>query len=82
MCNCGKKTIHNSPAYNTSQVSQQQQLKTVQQGVRFQYIGATALTAVGSVTGIRYRFNHANDIQIIDKQDVTAMRQVAVLKQL
>jgi hypothetical protein len=82
MCNCGKKGINTTPAYQANQVYQQHELKAVQQGVRFKYNGATALTAIGNVTGRRYRFNYPDDIQLIDKQDAPAMRNVPVLQEL
>ena len=82
MCNCGKKQIKTTPAYNTSKVNQQQQMNTAQQAIRFQYTGTTALTAIGNITGRSYRFNRPNDIQLIDKRDATAMRQIPVLKQV
>ena len=81
MCNCGKKQIKTTPAYNNSKVYQQQ-MNPVQQALRFQYTGATALTATGNITGRRYRFNRPNEIQLIDKRDATAMRQIPVLKQV
>ena len=81
MCNCGKKTM-NKPANQANHGYQQQEIKPLQQGIRFQYTGATALTAVGNVTGRSYRFSRPYDIQLIDQQDAAAMRQVNVLKQL
>lgn len=80
MCDCGKKS-NNSPAYNSSQVYQQW-TRPIQQGIRFKYTGTTALTAIGNITGIRYRFNYPDDIQLIDKQDAAAMRQVPVLQEI
>jgi hypothetical protein len=80
MCNCGKKTI-NKPAYQANQGYQQQEIKPLQQGIRFQYTGSTALTAVGNITGRRYRFSRPYDIQLIDQRDAVGLRQVHVLKQ-
>ena len=82
MCNCGKKPITNAIGYNNNPVYHQPNIPPVQQGIRFQYTGATALTAIGNATGRRYRFNHPNDTQLIDEKDAAAMRKVPILRQV
>src|SRR6185312_2063748 len=37
--------------------------------VQFKYTGSTALTAIGAVTGKKYRFVHTGHIQTIDYRD-------------
>jgi hypothetical protein len=46
----------------------------------FEYTGKTALTAIGLVTGRRYRFNSPGDMQSVDPSDVSGMMMVPVLK--
>lgn len=49
---------------------------------QFEYTGSTALTAIGSITGKRYRFSHPGDIQIVDYRDVPLMMGIGSLKKL
>ena len=43
--------------------------QTLPAGVRFEYIGKTALTVVGPVTGKRYRFRWPGECLEIDVRD-------------
>jgi hypothetical protein len=52
----------------------------LQSGPAFEYAGATALTVVGPITGIRYRFNRPGSRVHVDPRDSGAMARVPVLK--
>ena len=66
MCNCGSKR---------SQLNQQPNANSI-----FEYIGKTALTVVGNITGRTYRFNRPGDLQSIDSRDAAGMTTVPVLR--
>ena len=50
--------------------------------VTFEYVGATALTAVGPVSGRHYRFAHGGARVKIDPRDRPALARVARLRQV
>jgi hypothetical protein len=49
-------------------------------GSVFQYLGRTALTVVGPVTGARYRFEHPGSQHRVDPRDRPGLLRVPVLK--
>ena len=89
MCNCGKKRV---------QYSQQSFQGAVTHGTGarmatatpkknfahsvFEYVGKTALTIRGNVTGTNYRFNFPGNKQNIDNRDAEGIRSVPVLKKV
>jgi hypothetical protein len=80
MC-CGrnqKKFLYNAPNHVTT-------LPTpgnagFQSGSTFQYLGRTALTVVGPITGARYRFDRPGSQLRVDPRDRPALLRVPVLK--
>jgi hypothetical protein len=48
----------------------------------FQYVGKTALTAVGSVSGRHYRFSHPGAIVEVDLRDRASLALVPYLRQV
>jgi hypothetical protein len=48
--------------------------------VLFEYLGESALTATGPVTGRRYRFERPGARAAIDARDAPALRQVPRLR--
>lgn len=79
MCNCGNKRTQINTDQNTApqiRSNMQQTANTV-----FEYIGKTALTVIGNISGRRYRFNRPGDLQSVDPRDVTGMFAVTVLRQ-
>ena len=64
--------------------TQSTSLKTINniQQVSFQYIGMTALSATGLITGRKYFFSKPGDIQNVDYRDVDGMLNVPVLKKV
>jgi hypothetical protein len=83
MCNCSNK--RNSLSEHTNlqnEVIRSKKHHSTINDVQFQYVGKTALSAVGSITGKRYRFNYTGDIQLIDYRDVHSMTAIPVLKKI
>lgn len=81
MCNCGSKRSQLNQQGNVSSV-QTKTPSTTQQTTNsiFEYIGKTALTVVGNITGRTYRFNRPGDLQSIDPRDAAGMLAVPVLR--
>jgi hypothetical protein len=80
MC-CGKSKTGNR--YNVvSRASSPQSLVDVYQqvGPAFEYTGTSALTVVGPITGVRYRFARPGSRVHVDSRDSVAMARVPVLK--
>jgi hypothetical protein len=50
--------------------------------VTFEYVGASALTVVGPVSGRRYRFEHVGARVTIDPRDRPAIARVPRLRQV
>ena len=50
--------------------------------VVFEYIGRTALTASGAVTGKRYRFEHPGARVTVDARDRASLDALPMLKQV
>jgi hypothetical protein len=51
-------------------------------GVAFEYVGATALTVFGPLTGVRYRFAHPGARINVDARDAAALAAVPNLRQV
>jgi hypothetical protein len=49
-------------------------------GSAFEYLGRTALTVVGPVSGARYRFDRPGSRIHVDPRDRTALQRIPVLK--
>jgi hypothetical protein len=50
--------------------------------IRFEYVGATGLTAVGPVTGKRYRFDNYGSRVLVDPRDAPSMAAVPHLRRV
>lgn len=50
--------------------------------VQLEYTGKTALTATGSITGKRYRFEHTGSQLVIDYRDAAGMMGIPVLRKV
>jgi hypothetical protein len=83
MCNCGQKRTEYSGG-NAGSVNTQKRapVQTSQFYSSFEYIGKTALTVIGKVTGTQYRFNYPGNRQNIDYRDVPGMISIPVLKKV
>jgi len=81
MCNCGNKRSelnqqsHVAPIVKAPISSMQQTTNSI-----FEYIGKTALTVIGNMTGRSYRFNRPGDMQSVDPRDAAGMLAVPVLR--
>ncbi len=53
-----------------------------QQGARFQYIGKTAMTAIGLISGRQYRFGSPGAILQVDPRDRASLAAVPNLRQV
>jgi hypothetical protein len=83
MCNCGNKRASLNQHTNLqSEAMRSKKYHSSTNGIKFQYIGKTALSAIGSITGKQYRFNFTGDIQLIDSRDVYSMAAITVLKKI
>jgi hypothetical protein len=83
MCNCGNKREgliqqHSSVTGIISSDEYYDAAKYKQ--VRFEYIGKTALTVTGSITGKRYRFSSPGEFLQVDLRDVSGLMSVPVLR--
>lgn len=58
------------------------EIQKVREHVHFEYIGQTALSVTGSVSGRKYRFLFQGDRQLIDYRDAPGMMAVPVLKRI
>lgn len=84
MCNCGNKRNDYAAAaagsfIQTTNKNGQQNLNAAQD-VYFEYLGKTALTVTGNVSGKRYRFSEPGDKQIIYYRDTAGMMRVPILR--
>ena len=84
MCNCGSKRESFSaqaPAVAKREAIQKPAEK-MWPDINFVYTGQSALSAIGAITGKRYRFNGAGGSQLIDYRDAPSMMKVPVLKRV
>jgi len=81
MCNCGKKRMQNSQ--HPDQVKTKNDVSLQNSNYRtFEYTGKTALTIIGNITGIKYRFNYPGNKQNIDYRDIQGIQTIPVLKKV
>jgi len=48
--------------------------------VQFEYVGTTGLTAIGPVTGRRYRFDHPGAVLVVDPRDRPGLAAIPTLR--
>ena len=65
----------------TESVSPQRRGFLAQTPLYFEYLGDTGLTAVGPITGRRYRFNGPGARVAVDSRDAPSMRAVPNLRE-
>lgn len=85
MCNCGNKrtALIEQQSANAGIISSTEIDTTYnKKQMRFEYIGKTALTVTGSITGKRYRFSSPGDILPIDISDAGGLMSVPVLRKV
>jgi hypothetical protein len=76
MCSCGKMTA-SLPRISDASTSQPDG-----GAVSFEYIGRTSLTAIGRITGRRYRFGMPGTRVAVDLRDRHSLLSVPHLRQL
>jgi hypothetical protein len=87
MC-CGKNRIAASQSVSPSRIGHPGAAIRVYQGnhvAYFEYRGATALTAIGSATGMRYRFAAPGSrvaVDLRDRRSLAAIPQLAQVQSL
>ncbi|MDH7460642.1 hypothetical protein QEG73_05110 [Chitinophagaceae bacterium 26-R-25] len=83
MCNCGnKRTEYSTTSSAIKERDQNEKPTTTDASTVMEYVGKTALTAIGSITQTRYRFNFTGDKHSIDNRDVPSMIQIPVLRRV
>lgn len=83
MCNCGNKrtalTVE-QPANAGIISSAESNTTNSKNQIRFEYIGKTALTVTGSITGKRYRFSVPGEFLQVDVRDASVLMSIPVLR--
>jgi len=84
MCNCGSKRTAFSKETHTDSINTKIKIPapTPRVSASFEYIGKTALTIIGNVTGTRYRFSSTGNRQNIDQRDIPGIMTIPVLKKV
>jgi hypothetical protein len=84
MCNCGKNRTGYSQQAHAGNASTQQRPAVQKPAAHasFEYVGKTAITITGNVTGKSYRFNYPGNTQNIDHRDMKGMMAIPVLKRV
>lgn len=84
MCNCGNKRndIVGIPSFKQNNQNIGPQKSSMWPDAYFEYIGKTALTVTGNISGKQYRFNSPGGKQLIDYRDASGMMKVPVLKRV
>jgi hypothetical protein len=76
------QAIPTAPPIYASMAASAEQSVFDQQGLRFQYVGKTALAAIGLVSGRQYRFASPGAILQVDPRDRASLAVVPNLRQL
>lgn len=80
---CGQRRSQVSIAGQTDvRQSSVQPIRTRHSVAYFQYVGPTAMTVVGPVTGTRYRFDGPGAVLPVDLRDRAAVAAVLKLRQV
>lgn len=91
MCNCGKSRqtmakTEMTPTRTWREANHPHPLSAPKpaparaRGTTFEYVGATALTVYGPLTGVRYRFDQPGARIVVDVRDATALTAVPQLE--
>jgi len=80
MC-CGKKSSHLQTNTHDQLATPRVPLRmNPQGGTTFQYVGTTAATVIGPVSGVSYRFTGPGSRRQVDTRDRPGLARVPVLK--
>ena len=75
MCNCGSRSERRKLTASSIETGAANTME-------FAYVGRTALSAIGHVTGASYRFAHPGARLRVDKRDAASLEQVPVLRRV
>jgi hypothetical protein len=67
---------------NPAKVAGSEESLIHQQGTKFQYVGETALTAIGLPSRRLYRFAHPGAVVLVDPRDIASLAAVPNLRQI
>ena len=82
MCNCGSKRKNYQQQVKSNNVTTPiSNQSPAHVPVSFEYMGKTALTVFGRVTGLKYRFSGPSVRLNIDPRDIPGLEKVPVLRQ-
>jgi hypothetical protein len=81
MC-CGRNKARSRPPAPPFSAAVDPTAGEFQRGPRFEYLGKTALSVVGPVTGARYRFDRPGAQLAVSPHDSPGLAQIAVLRLL
>ena len=83
MACCGKSDGGGTAASFSSNPRMQGSSRgTYEGGVMFEYLGNTALTAIGGVTGRHYQFTASGARVTADRRDFLSLLQIPMLRQV
>lgn len=84
MCNGGNKRndVAGTTSFKLNNQSFEPQKSSMWPDAYFEYIGKTALTVTGNISGKQYRFTKSGDKQIVDYRDASGLTKVPVLKKV
>ena len=85
MCNCGNKreAFASQPSFKLSSNNNfAAPAYKMWHDINFEYIGKTALSVRGPISGKNYRFSKAGCVQLIDYRDASSMMGIPVLKRM
>ena len=69
-------------ADNPARIAGAQESLVHRQGIHFQYVGKTALTAIGLTSGRQYRFGSPGAIVQVDPRDSASLAAIPNLRQI
>jgi hypothetical protein len=72
---------HANPGSNAAPLPQPYVAST-RETIHFEYLGATALTVRGPITGRNYRFNHQGEQVAVDRRDSASLMAVPKLRRV
>jgi len=79
---CGKNSSGTVQSFAANPRMHGSQSGGYESGVTFEYLGSTALTAIGGVTGRRYQFSESGACVTTDRRDFLSLLQIPMLRQI
>lgn len=79
-CQGKRRAFHSTPSPAVREPQRMGIPAVPQASVRFEYAGATGMTAIGALTGRRYRFAHPGATVDVDLRDAPSLSGVPQLR--